>query len=114
MSIGLDPMKAVMNDIKVIDGYHNLYPLSYKLKFRKMIEEQLEYYPKIKKYYDNWGQRIYTFVSNPEIIKINFHKAKLLGADYVISKYRISNKMLQTICENCNDSTELFVYKIKT
>jgi len=114
VSIGLDPMKAVMNDIKVIDGYHNLYPLSYKLKFRKIIEEQLEYYPKIKKYYDNWGQRIYTFVSDPEVIKINFYKAKLLGADYVISKYRISNKMLQIICENCNDSHTLFVYKIKT
>ena len=43
ISIGLDPMAAVVNDISVIDGYHTLYPLSYKLKFRKIIEKQLDY-----------------------------------------------------------------------
>ena len=32
ISIGLDPMVAVMNNIRVIDGYHNLYPLTYKKK----------------------------------------------------------------------------------
>ena len=34
ISIGLDPMVAVVNNIKVIDGYHNLYPLDYKIQFR--------------------------------------------------------------------------------
>ena len=33
MSVGLDPMVAVMNNIRVIDGYHTIYPLSYKIKF---------------------------------------------------------------------------------
>ena len=37
MSVGLDPMIAVMNDIRVIDGYHTLYHASYKKKFRKII-----------------------------------------------------------------------------
>ena len=41
MSVGLDPMIAVMNDIRVIDGYHSVYPLSYKIKFRKIIEKEL-------------------------------------------------------------------------
>ena len=41
MSVGLDPMVAVMNDIKVIDGYHTIYPLSYKIKFRKNYVELL-------------------------------------------------------------------------
>ena len=113
ISIGLDPMAAVVNDISVIDGYHTLYPLSYKLKFRKVIEKQLNYYQDLKKYYDDWGGRVYTFVSDPKIIKINFLQAKLLGAEYVISKYSISNQMLQSICEKCNDSPELFLYKIK-
>ena len=113
ISINLDPMVAVMNNIKVIDGYHTLYPLSYKLKFRKIIEKQLDYYEDIKKVYDDWGARVYTFVQDPEIIKINFQQAKFLGADYVISKYSISNKKLQSICEKCNDAPELFLYKIK-
>ena len=113
ISIGLDPMAAVVNDISVIDGYHNLYPLSYKLKFRKVIEKQLNYDQDLKKYYDDWGGRVYTFVSDPKIIKINFLQAKLLGAEYVISKYSISNQILLSICEKCNDSPELFLYKIK-
>ena len=112
ISIGLDPMAAVMNNIKVIDGYHSLYLLNYKLKFRKVIEKQLDYYPETKKYYDDWGGRLYTFVKDPEIIKINFRQANLLGAEYVISKYAISNKFLKSICEQCKDSSELFLYKI--
>ena len=46
MSVGLDPMVAVMNDIRVIDGYHTIYPLNYKIKFRKIIEKRAR-----KKYY---------------------------------------------------------------
>ena len=34
ISIGLDPMVAVMNGIKSLDGYYPMYPLSYKYKFR--------------------------------------------------------------------------------
>ena len=44
-----------------------------------------------EKYYDDWGARVYTYVSDPKIIKINFLQAKLLGAEYVISKHLISN-----------------------
>ena len=113
ISVGLDPMVAVTNNIKVIDGYHNLYPLSYKLKFRKVIEKQLNHSETLKNYYDNWGQRIYAFVSDPKVIMLNFQEAKNIGADYVISKYAISNQMLVPICEKCNDSLELFLYKIK-
>ena len=112
ISIGLNPMIAVMNNIKVIDGYHNLYPLSYKLEFRKIIEKQLDYYEKKKKYYDGWGNRVDTFVSDPKIIRINFLQAKLLGAEYIISKYPISNQIIVPICKKCNGSSELFLYKI--
>jgi|TARA_Y100000310_G_scaffold337965_1_gene426375 hypothetical protein len=112
ISIGLDPMAAVVNDISVIDGYHSLYPLSYKLKFRKIIEKQLDYNPKTKKYYDDWGGRVYTFVGDPKVIKIDFREANFLGAEYVISKYPISNQFLLSICEKCNNSAELFLYKI--
>ena len=102
-----------MNNIKVIDGYHTIYPLSYKLKFRKVIEKQLEHDKAAKKYYDFWGERVYTFVSDPKVIKINFVQAKNLGAQYVISKFSISNEILTPICESCNESPNLFLYKIK-
>jgi hypothetical protein len=101
-----------MNDIKVIDGYHTLYPLSYKLRFRKVIEEQLQASEETSRYYDLWGSRVYTFVYESELIKTNFLEANLLGAEYVISKYSISNKILVPICVKCNNSSELFLYKI--
>ena len=36
ISIGVDPMVAVYHDIYVMDGYHTIYPLSYKKKFRNI------------------------------------------------------------------------------
>ena len=30
ISIGVDPMVAVYHDMNVMDGYHTIYPLSYK------------------------------------------------------------------------------------
>ena len=112
ISIGLDPMVAVMNNINTLDGYYNIYPASYKLKFRRVIEKQLDHYQELKEYYDNWGHRVYTFVVDPSVIKINYFEAKLLGAEYVISKYQISNKNLIPVCENCNNVSDLFLYKI--
>ena len=49
MSIGIDPMASVMNNIRVVDGYHNLYSLKYKLKFRKIIEKELDKNNELKK-----------------------------------------------------------------
>jgi hypothetical protein len=112
MSVGLDPMIAVMNDIRVIDGYHTIYPLSYKIKFRKIIERELENNIQLKNYYDTWGSRVYAFYSDKNKLMLNFHYAKKLGADYVISRFPIENNELKKICHNCNNSKNLFLYKI--
>jgi len=112
MSVGLDPMIAVMNDIKVIDGYHTLYPLSYKFKFRKIIEKELEKNTVLKNYYDSWGSRVYAFYNNQNNIMLNFQAAKKIGADYVISKFPIENNELEKVCSECNGSNEIFLYKI--
>ena len=59
------------------------------------------------------GSRVYAYVKDSkDIIRIDFRQARLLGAEYVISKFSISNSMLQSICEKCNNSSELFLYKI--
>ena len=112
MSVGLDPMIAVMNDIRVIDGYHSIYPLSYKIKFRKIIERELEKNIKLKNYYDNWGNRVYAFYTDKNNIMLNFQSAKMLGANYVISKFPIKNNELKIICSKCNNSSDIFLYKI--
>jgi hypothetical protein len=112
MSVGLDPMIAVMNNIKVIDGYHNLYPLEYKINFRKIIEKELEKNIKLKKYYDEWGSRVYAFYNDENNLELNFQSAKQIGADYIISRFPINNHQLKIVCYKCNKSKEIFLYKI--
>ena len=111
MSIGLDPMVAVMNGIKTIDGYHTLYPLSYKKKFRAVIQEELKKNKKLQKYYDHWGNRVYAFTNNPNNIEINFKAAKEIGADYVISKFNLNSNDLVLECKKCRNN--LYLYKIE-
>lgn len=41
-SIGLHPSIAQYNGFYTLDTYNNLYPLSYKYEFRKIIEKELE------------------------------------------------------------------------
>tara|TARA_B110000967_G_scaffold138726_1_gene141670 strand:- start:5681 stop:7276 length:1596 start_codon:yes stop_codon:yes gene_type:complete len=101
ISFGLDPMVAVFHDINVIDGYHTIYPLSYKKKFRKIIEKELNANSTIKKYYDNWGSRLYATYSGKDNIQVNFKEAKKLGAEFVISKFILNSKDLNLIKEDC-------------
>ena len=111
LSIGFDPMAAIANDIKTIDGYHNLYPLSYKIKFYQIIKHELEKNKSWKNYYENYGSRVYAIVNDPKNIQINFLEAKKLGAVYVLSKYEIRSTHLKVICDNCNNDS-FYLYKI--
>ena len=111
ISIGLDPFAAIANDIKTIDGYHNLYPLSYKIKFYEIIKDELKNNKLWENYYQSYGSRVYAVVNDPKDIKINFLAAKKLGAVYVLSKYQIKSINLKAVCENCNNDS-FYLYKI--
>lgn len=115
ISIGLDPMVAVYHGIKVLDGYHNLYPLTYKKNFRKIIEPELKKNYDYKQYYDNWGSRVYTSLYFPKDINnfdLNYFEAKKLGAKFVISKYLLISNDLQIIIDECKKN-QICLYKIK-
>jgi len=111
MSIGLDPMIAVMNDLKVIDGYHTLYPKNYHKKFRKIISKELEKNESLKNYYDFMGNRVFVFYNDKNNLLTNFKEAKILGAEYVISSFKIQSANLEFICGECNNN-KIFLYKI--
>ena len=108
ISVGIDPMIAIVNDIATIDGYHNIYPLSYKKKFRKIIEKELEKNLVLQKYYDNWGSRVYALISDPNEILIDFEEVKNLGAKYVISTQDLSVDGLKLVCSKCSKYVKLF------
>ena len=94
-SIGVDPMIAVMNDIKIIDGYHQLYPKSYKIKFREIISKELELLKKnnINNNFYTWGNQVYIYYYDSEDIKVNFDQMKKL-AKYLISSFEINKENL--------------------
>ena len=110
LSVGLDPMVAIMNNINVIDGYAPLYPLSYKKKFRKIIAKQLENNLNFKNYYDNYGSRVYTslYNSNSEGFFLDFKEAKKLSAKFVISKYRLNSDDIALIYGDCERTICLY------
>ena len=111
LSVGLDPMRAAMSDIKTIDGYYPMYPLSYKKKFREVIQNALIISGK-KDYYDNWGSRIYAFYPERHPELINFCKAYELGARYIISSEKIISQELDYEYETKGPSL-IQVYRIK-
>ena len=108
ISLGMDPMVAVMNDIYVIDGYHNLYPLKYKRQFRPVIKKELEKSKYYEDYYDNWGSRVYAFIIDPNNIEIDFNKAKDIGALFVISRYKLDKDNLKLISNDFENEIHLY------
>ena len=96
----------------MVDGYHTLYTLKYKLKFRKIIEKELDKNNELKKYYDIWGNRVYAFINDQNKIDINFLEAQKMGVNFIISKYQINNISLDLIKE-VNNKNPIYLYKIK-
>lgn len=112
ISVGIDPMVAAMNKIKVADGYYTLYSKAYKIRFRKIIEQELEKNEILRKYFDDWGNRAYIFYSDKENLALNFKGAKDLNVKYVISAFKIYDKNLIKVCSPCNKKKNINLYKI--
>jgi len=128
MCVDIDTLVAVMNDIKVIDGYHVLYYAYYKKKFRKIISKEIDKNEFLKGYYDSWGNRGYAFYNDKDSLLINFKGGKNLGANYVVSGFNIDNEDLKLIekipgdlvyihdtswmCYLCKKSDAFYLYKI--
>jgi hypothetical protein len=112
VSVGINPMIAAMNDIKIIDGYYGFYPKDYKIRFRKIIKKELDKDEAIKEYFDTWGNRLFLFYNDKNNLSLNFNAAKDLGAKYVISAFEIKKNELKEVCISCFQSKNLFLYRI--
>lgn len=110
ISVGLDPMSALANRISVLDGYWSAYPLSYKARFRHIIARQLERdgpysdnwgsgltTQHVRAYFDTYGSRLYTFVSDPSNVELDYCAASQLGAGYVISRFPLQGPNLNLV-----------------
>lgn len=104
VSVGMYPVIASMNGFYTLDGYFQLYALSYKHQFREIIAGELEKNDELRLYFDEWGNKCYVFSaelgknyafskkSNISInLDINTAKLKQMGGEYIFSAVRIKN-----------------------
>ena len=86
-------MSAIVNGIYTIDGYHNVYPLAYKKKFYKIIEDELNNNLKTKKYFKN--SKFILLLNNdtkvePDILSSFIEAVEKYGSQHII-KFWIRN-----------------------
>lgn len=130
MSIGFHPSVAIYNGFSTIDGYLANYSLEYKDKFRKIISKELEKSNRLKKVFDEWGNRCYAFSSDigynlirkkdevfPIHIDFNMTIAKGLGVEYIFSSYKIMNEKENNLkflkkFEDKDSAWDIYLYKI--
>ena len=114
VSYDLDPMIAVFNGLKTGDGYYNIYPKSYNIKFKEVISSELNQVQKQNKdHFSNYGPKVYLF--NPQFYgtynldNINFCKLSDLPATHMISLSEIKYGLLKQ--ETLIDG--VYIYEIK-
>ena len=112
VSIGLHPSIAQYNGFYTLDGYQALYPLEYKMRFRKIIECELRKDQKFQRYFDDWGSRCYVFSSElghsylipktpaREIndICLDTKAFKEMGGEFIFSAVKITNPEANNLC----------------
>ncbi len=108
-----DPMIMVANNINIMGGLAQFYSKEYHKKFREIISQELDINESIREAFDKTGYRAYAYVNDFNNVKIDFLKAKSLGAKYVFSRKKIANSSLQIICEACENNKYLNLYIIK-
>ncbi|WP_445491893.1 DUF6044 family protein [Niallia sp. 03133] len=105
ISIGMHPDVSQYNGFYTLDSYSNIYPLRYKLEFRKIIEPELHKNKTLQEYYDDWGGRCYIFVDelgkhyqfskkSKKVIhhlNLNTEQLKKMGGRFVLSAVQIEN-----------------------
>ncbi|WHZ02182.1 DUF6044 family protein [Neobacillus sp. YX16] len=129
-SIGIHPAISQYNGFYTLDTYNNFYPLTYKHKFRKIIESELAKDKTIRKYFDQWGGRCYIFtdqLGKKYMIKkdskrklnnlqLNTSVFKEMGGTYILSALPITNSgenqlTLDKVFESKSSAWKIYLYK---
>lgn len=59
VSLGIYPSVALYHGYTCADGYSNNYDLEYKHRFRRVMARELEENEETRRYFDEWGNRLY-------------------------------------------------------
>ncbi|MEH7273454.1 DUF6044 family protein, partial [Neobacillus vireti] len=129
-SIGIHPAVPQYNGFYTLDTYNNFYPLTYKHRFRKMIESELAKNKTIRKYFDQWGGRCYIFTAELgkkymikkdskrklKNLELNTNVFKEMGGQFILSALPITNAeeihlTLDKVFESKNSVWKIYLYK---
>ncbi|MEH7179048.1 DUF6044 family protein [Neobacillus vireti] len=129
-SIGIHPAVPQYNGFYTLDTYNNFYPLTYKHRFRKMIESELAKNKTIRKYFDQWGGRCYIFTAELgkkymikkdskrklKNLELNTTVFKEMGGQFILSALPITNAeeihlTLDKVFESKNSVWKIYLYK---
>ncbi len=104
VSIGLYPAISQYNGFYTLDSYQNNYSLFYKLKFRKIIEKEIDKSRDIRILFDDWGSQCYVFSAELGFLgfyitkdhaihnlELNTDALYHLGGRYIFSAVEIKN-----------------------
>ncbi|MCU9612132.1 DUF6044 family protein [Caldibacillus lycopersici] len=132
VSIGIHPVISQYNGFYTLDTYANIYPLTYKEDFRKIIAPELAKNKTLADYYDEWGGRVYIFVDELgkkymyskdadvtiENLNLNTDQLKKMGGEYIFSAVPIENALenqltLEKVFENDSSNWKIYLYKVE-
>ncbi|MDH6308491.1 hypothetical protein M2451_000802 [Dysgonomonas sp. PFB1-18] len=105
INIGLHPAIAQYNGFYTVDGFSASYPLTYKHKFKKIIEKELAKTYQEDSFFNDWGSWCYAFLSEMNSADLNRYRSKYpviqhleydydqlkeMGGEYIISAAEIN------------------------
>ena len=130
-SIGLYPSIPQKAGFFTIDAYASSYPLEQKIRFREIIENELNKNKENADYFDNWGGRCYLFIdelnrnsvmkNNNQVINnlnLNYKKLKNMNCQYLLSAVKIENisekeLKFEKVFKDKESYWDIFLYKIQ-
>ena len=92
VSLGMYPSIPLYNGFTCADGYSNNYSLDYKKQFRKIIADELQKNEEAKRYFDDWGNRLYLVSS-----KYGFNSLLQKGQGYEFSDLAFDMKAMSEL-----------------
>ena len=103
--LGMHPAVPEYSGIATADGYYPSYPLSYKHRFQRVIQGELDKSASLKAYFCDWGSRCYLFSSelgtkylwgkdcgvSVKELSMDVEALRELGCRYILSAVPIGN-----------------------
>ena len=131
-AVGYHPSILMYNKFNTADGYISVYPMKDALKFKELIQPELDSNEEINRYYTSWWGRRYLYNDDIsyEPTRLKFNKKIELKLDmkvftnyyngkYILSRAEIANDEelnieLVNLYSNNDCIYEIFLYKIKS